>query len=74
MPSLGDQGKEMADEDAADQISGSETDPGPSKRIKVLGKAGAAVYRTKFNRGWTKTYPFIVGVKGDPYKFLCPTL
>ena len=32
---------------------------------------GAAVYRTKFNRGWSKTYPFIVGVKADPFKFLC---
>lgn len=54
-----------------DEISDSETDPGPSKRMKVLGKAGAAVYQTKFNRAWTKTYPFILGVKGDPYKFLC---
>lgn len=51
--------------------SESETDPGPSKRMKVPGKAGAAVYRTKFNQAWTKVYPFIVGVKGDPYKFLC---
>ena len=41
------------------------------KRTKVSGKAGAAVYRTKFNRAWSKTYPFIVGVKADPVKFLC---
>ena len=42
--------------------------PGPSKRIKVR-KAGAAVYKTKFNHQWIKAYPFIREVKGDPYKF-----
>ena len=26
---------------------------------------------TKFNREWTKIYPFIVSVKGDVYKFFC---
>ena len=45
--------------------------PGPSKRIKTSKKAGAAVYRTKFNHSWTKTWPFVLEVKGDPYKFLC---
>ena len=54
------------------QGSDSETDPLPKpKQTNVSGKAGAAVYRTKFNRGWSKTYPFIVGVKADPFKFLC---
>ena len=42
--------------------------PGPSKRMK---KVGAAAYRTKFNHSWTKSYPFVREVKGDPYKFLC---
>ena len=45
--------------------------PGPSKRVKTLKKAGAAAYRTKFNHSWTKVFPFVREVKGDPYKFLC---
>ena len=53
------------------EISDDDEGPGSPKRMKGLGKAGAAVYRTKFNRAWTKTYPFIAEVKGDPYKFLC---
>ena len=31
------------------------------KQTKLSGKAGAAVYRTKFKRAWPKTYPFLVG-------------
>ena len=54
------------------QGSHCETDPRPTpKQTKVSGKVGAAVYRTKFNRAWSKIYPFIVGVKVDPFKFLC---
>ena len=41
------------------------------KWTQVSGKAGAAVYRTMFNRAWSKTYPFIVGVKAEPFKLLC---
>ena len=44
------------------------------KRMKLSGrrtKIGAAVYKTKFNHAWTKTYSFIREVKGDQYKFLC---
>ena len=41
------------------------------KQTKLSGKAGAAVYRTKFKRAWSKTYPFIVGVKADPFILLC---
>ena len=49
-----------------------ETDPRPKlKQAIVSGKAGAAVYRTKFSRVWSKTYPFIVGVKADPFNILC---
>ena len=68
---MNDQGESSASAAAATQFSDSETDPGPSKRMKVPGKAGAAVYKTKFNKAWTSSYPFISGVKGDPYKFLC---
>ena len=53
------------------EISDDDEGPGSPKRMKGLGKAGAAVYRIKFNRAWTNTYPFIAEVKGDPYKFLC---
>ena len=49
-----------------------EIDPRPKpKQTKVSGKVGVAVYRTKFKRAWSRTYPFIVGVKADPVKFLC---
>ena len=43
-----------------DLVSDSERDnPGPSKRVKVSRKVGAAVYRTRFNHAWMKTYPFV---------------
>ena len=46
--------------------------PGPaSKRPKVTMMKGAAVYRTKFKKAWTQTYPFIKEVPGDAYSFLC---
>ena len=54
----------------SDSLSDGEN-PGPSKWIKISKKAGAAVYHTKFNHSWTKTYPFVREVRGDPYKFLC---
>ena len=38
----------------------------------MTGKAkDTLTYHTKFNREWTKIYPFIVSVKGDVYKFFC---
>jgi hypothetical protein len=57
---------------ASDSHSDGEN-PGPSKRMKTSKKAGAAAYRTKFNHSWTKTWPFVREVKGDPYKFMCTT-
>ena len=57
---------------SAESLSDGEIEiPGPSKRVKTLKKAGAAAYRTKFNHSWTKVFPFVREVKGDPYKFLC---
>ena len=55
--------------DDTDSVS-DHNSPGPSKRVKVR-KAGATVYKTKFNHQWIKTFPFIREVKGDPYKFFC---
>ena len=45
--------------------------PGSSKKLKLSGLKGAAVYRTKFKKAWTKTYPFIHEVRGDKYSFQC---
>lgn len=54
---------------------GYETDsgiiPGPSKKLKLSGLKGAAVYRTKFKKAWTEMYPFVHEVRGDKYSFLC---
>ena len=48
------------------------TDDEPSsKRPKLTTAKGAAVYRTKFNKEWTQTRPFIREVRGDAYSFLC---
>ena len=47
----------VSDSELASTCQGShcETDPRPKpKQTKVLGKAGAAVYRTQFNRAWSK--------------------
>ena len=67
------EGSESDSEQASTcQGSDRETDPRlKPKRTKVSGKAGATVYRTKFKRAWSNTYPFIVGVKADLFKFLC---
>ena len=55
---------------ATDSLSDGEN-PGSSKRIKTSKRASAAVYCTKFNQSWMKLYPFVQGVRCDPYKFLC---
>ncbi len=30
--------------------------------------SGAATYKTKFNRAWTKEFPFITSIHKDPYR------
>ena len=58
-----------SDSEQASTCQGShcETDPRPKpKQTKVSGKAA-----TKFNRAWSRTYPFIVGMEADQFKFLC---
>ena len=40
--------------------------PKPKVSKKLL---GAATYKTKFNPVWTKEYPFITSVSGDPYRY-----
>ena len=52
----------LSDEEEFDEAS-----PGPSKRAKT----GAGTYLTRFNKDWTKTWPFIQEVKNNAYKFLC---
>ena len=46
-----------------------------AKRRKVSEKKskylGAFKYKTSFNKEWTKTWPFIAAVVGDPYKVRC---
>ena len=46
------------------------TEPRSTKRPKVVTQ-GAAVYKTKFNKEWSKVHPFIKEVKGNTHKFLC---
>ena len=33
--------------------------------------SGAFKYKTKFNKEWTKSWPFIAAVQGDPYSARC---
>lgn len=49
--------------------SGSESDGEPeAKRSRKW--LGAATYRTKFNRVWTKEFPFITSVPKNPYRLV----
>lgn len=59
-----------ASSDDGDSESGESVEPS-SKKVKITKTKGAARYRTKFNREWTRTYPFIKEVRGDVYSFLC---
>ncbi len=67
----------MAEKDTWESDLESETDDdhagpaSPPKRPKTSKMKGAAVYRTKFNKAWTKTYPFVHEVQGDMYSFHC---
>ena len=53
--------------------SGPETDredqPGPSKIPKITKTKGASKYRTKFNKAWITTFPFIHEVPSDAHSF-----
>lgn len=57
----------------ADSASDDDDDePGPSvKRPKLTKVKGAAVYKTKFSKDWSKKWPFICEVQGKPYLFEC---
>ena len=44
------------------------------KRRRVMEKSrfsGAFMYKTKFSKEWTKTWPFISAVPGDPFIARC---
>ena len=36
--------------------------------VKDQGMLGAATYKTKFNRAWTKEFPFITSVPNEPHR------
>ena len=60
-------------EGVSESEGGYETDsgiPGSSKKLKLSGSKGAAVYQTKFKKAWTEAYPFIHEVRGDKYSFI----
>ena len=68
---------------AADDSESADTDsdvgttsPGSLKRRRLItGErskySGAFKYKTKFNKEWTKTWPFIAGIPEDPYSARC---
>jgi hypothetical protein len=47
-----------------------EEEPASKKRVTTKSK-GAATYKTIFNKEWSKEWPFIKDVKGNPHQFLC---
>jgi len=51
-----------------DGVESEELNPKPSKKAK---QSGAGLYKTKFNKGWTKEYPFIQASSNSIYKFYC---
>ena len=52
-----------------DHDDAGELNPGPSKKAKK--QLGAGSYKTKFNKEWTKEYPFIQASTNSIYKFYC---
>ena len=52
--------------------SDDDDEPGPSvKKPKTTKLKGAAVYKTKFSKDWTRKWPFVREVRGKPYLFEC---
>lgn len=49
-----------------------ENDPGSSTSAPTTKKkrssSGAATYKTKFNKAWSKEFNFISAVRSDPYR------
>ena len=43
-----------------------EASAGPSRK-----KSGSASYKTKFQKSWQKSWPFVAPVKGDVHAFYC---
>ena len=52
-----------------DGVESEELNPKPSKEAKK--QSGAGLYKTKFNKEWTKEYPFIQASINNIYKFYC---
>ena len=59
---------ESMEDDISTVDNSSDCEP-PSKILKRF--RGASTYRTKYNREWEKTYPFVRPVHGDPHAFRC---
>ena len=59
----------------ADTKSEEEEDVSSPKRRRTESPtnkfAGAFKYKTKFQKTWTKTWPFIAGIPGDPHNVTC---
>ena len=53
-----------------DQDSNSKHDDQP-RPSKITKRKGAATYKTKFNKTWSKTWPFICEVREDAHSFHC---
>ena len=62
--------------DTSDSDSESDTDLRGSPKWQKIGMGktrygGASKYKTKFKGEWTKTWPFIAAIPGDPYSMRC---
>ena len=55
------------------QNSDSNDEPDDDERLheKRTKFTGAAIYKTKFNKNWTKKYPFLSAVETDPSSYRC---
>ena len=58
----------LSEEEESNRDLASGTEPSPSKRTKFM---GACKYRSSFSREWTKTWPFVSSVPGNPHMFTC---
>ena len=59
-------GSSEHDSESSDDSSSKALGPGPSKKAR-----GVAVYKTKFNKDWTKEWSFICEVPNNVYEFHC---
>ena len=59
---------EVEEQSEVDEQSGDECLTPPRPKKSKSKHVGAAQYKCKYTSAWTKDFPFIAPVQGDPYR------